>query len=128
MIRHGIGRVEEIVGVFALGSAAPSAARPAAVSVSVPVANAVERVVASAEAQVGRTVNYDPVYVRLRYPGGDIPLDRGVCSDVIVRALRGAGLDLQMAVHEDMARNFAAYPRKWNLRRPDPIIGHYRLA
>ena len=70
---------------------------------------------------------YDPRYVRIRYPGGDVPIDRGVCSDVIVRAYRHAGVDLQVLVHEDMKRNFAKYPQQWGLRGPDANIDHRRV-
>lgn len=81
----------------------------------------------AARRQVGRTVRYDPAYVRLAYPGGDVPADRGVCTDVIIRAYREAfGVDLQKLVHEDMARAFAAYPRTWGLARPDRNIDHRR--
>jgi uncharacterized protein YijF (DUF1287 family) len=73
-----------------------------------------EKLLAAAGEQVGETVRYDPTYVRLDYPGGDVPRERGVCTDVIVRAYRdGLGLDLQRLVHEDMKRSFAAYPRRW---------------
>lgn len=87
-----------------------------------------ERLVAAARGQIGRTVVYDPAYVRLAYPGGDVPLERGVCSDVVIRAYRTAfGLDLQEQVHRDMAANFTAYPRTWGLRRPDRNIDHRRV-
>ena len=81
----------------------------------------------AAEAQVGVTLTYDPSYVVIDYPGGDVPRDRGVCSDVVVRAFRQAGIDLQVAVHEDMKRSFASYPQLWGLRRPDPNIDHRRV-
>ncbi|RCK78107.1 MAG: hypothetical protein OZSIB_1756 [Candidatus Ozemobacter sibiricus] len=83
--------------------------------------------IAAAMAQVGQTVYYDPAYVKLAYPGGDVPLERGVCTDVVIRALRRLGFDLQKEVHEDMRRAFAAYPRKWGLTRPDPNIDHRRV-
>ena len=86
-----------------------------------------QRVAAAALAQVGVTVDYDPSYTRLAYPGGDVPLARGVCSDVVVRALRRLGVDLQQLVHEDMRASFSAYPRKWGLRRPDRNIDHRRV-
>ena len=87
-----------------------------------------EKLVRAAKAQVGRTVLYDPAYVRLAYPGGDVPADRGVCTDVVIRAYRaGLGVDLQQLVHEDMARAFAAYPRTWGLKRPDSNIDHRRV-
>ncbi len=87
-----------------------------------------DRLIAAAEAQIGVTLHYDPAYVRLTYPGGDVPEDRGVCTDVVIRAYRKAhGYDLQKAVHEDMARNFGAYPALWGLRRPDRNIDHRRV-
>lgn len=86
------------------------------------------KLIAAAETQIGRTVIYDPAYVRLAYPGGDVPMERGVCCDVVVRAYRaGLNLDLQKLVHEDMARAFSAYPKTWGLRRPDSNIDHRRV-
>ena len=82
----------------------------------------------AARQQIGVTVTYDPAYVKLAYPGGDVPPDRGVCADVVIRAFRDArGLDLQKLVHEDMAANFKAYPNRWGLRRPDANIDHRRV-
>jgi uncharacterized protein YijF (DUF1287 family) len=86
-----------------------------------------ERVIAGAIEQTTYTFKYDPAYVRLAYPMGDVPRDRGVCSDVIVRAFRNAGVDLQKEVHEDMRRSFSSYPRRWGARRPDPNIDHRRV-
>ena len=83
--------------------------------------------VAAARAQVGVTVRYDPTYTALPYPNGDVPADRGVCTDVVIRALRGSGLDLQQQVHEDMRAHFDAYPRHWALRGPDRSIDHRRV-
>ena len=77
--------------------------------------------------QIGITVEYDPSYVKLPYPGGDVPPDRGVCTDVVIRALRGIGIDLQQAVHEDMRKHFAVYPRIWGLKKPDKNIDHRRV-
>lgn len=77
--------------------------------------------------QVGITRTYDPSYVRIAYPGGDIPQERGVCADVIVRAFRKIDVDLQVAVHDDMKRDFRAYPQMWGLRRPDTNIDHRRV-
>ncbi len=81
----------------------------------------------AALAQVGVTTIYDPSYVKLRYPNGDHPRSRGVCSDVVIRSFRAIGIDLQVAVHEDMKRNFDAYPKMWGLRAPDPNIDHRRV-
>lgn len=80
-----------------------------------------------ARRQIGVTVEYDSAYVGLAYPGGDVPEERGVCTDVVIRALRLLDFDLQKEVHEDMKRNFAAYPKYWGLKRPDKNIDHRRV-
>ena len=85
-------------------------------------------IVTAARTQVGKTVTYDPAYVSLKYPGGDVPEDRGVCTDVIIRALRvSLAVDLQKAVHEDMAAHFSAYPKAWGLKTTDKNIDHRRV-
>ncbi len=86
-------------------------------------------VVSAARRQVGVTVHYDPAYRTLAYPNGDLPPERGVCTDVVIRALRVArGLDLQAAVHEDIRAHTAAYPlRRWRASRPDASIDHRRV-
>lgn len=88
---------------------------------------AVARLLAAAHAQVGVTVHYDGGYTKLAYPGGDVPVERGVCTDVVIRAYRAAGTDLQVAVHQDMRANFGAYPRLWGLRGTDRNIDHRRV-
>jgi uncharacterized protein len=85
------------------------------------------QLIAAARAQVGATREYDAAYTRLRYPLGDVPLERGVCTDVVVRALRAVGVDLQRLVHEDMTAHFEAYPRAWGLTRADANIDHRRV-
>lgn len=86
------------------------------------------RIAAAAEAQVGVVTICDPAYVALDFPGGDVAPERGVCTDVLVRALRVAGgIDLQAAVHADMKADFAAYPALWGLTRPDRNIDHRRV-
>ena len=82
-----------------------------------------------AKIQVREGAVYTPGYFRLQYPNGDLPRDKGVCTDVVVRALRHAGFDLQKLVHEDMKANFDAYPqtRIWGLTKPDPNIDHRRV-
>ena len=88
----------------------------------------INAIVEAARKQVGVTITYDPAYVALDYPGGDVPREKGVCSDVAIRALReGRNLDLQKLVHEDMKSNFAKYPKIWGLRRPDRNIDHRRV-
>lgn len=90
-------------------------------------ASQITQVIAAAKSQVGVTRGYDGSYRRLTYPGGDVPQNTGVCTDVIIRAFRAAGVDLQVLVHRDMKANFAAYPRMWGLTRPDPNIDHRRV-
>jgi len=74
-------------------------------------------------------VTYDSAYHRLEYPGGDVPANIGVCTDVIIRSYRQLGIDLQKLVHEDMQANFRAYPSKriWGLTKPDKNIDHRRV-
>lgn len=86
-----------------------------------------EALVAAARKQIGVVVRYDPAYVALAYPNGDVAQDRGVCTDVAIRAFRAQGVDLQREVHEDMRANFARYPQKWGLRGPDRNIDHRRV-
>ena len=85
--------------------------------------------VAAAIERTRYVVVYDGSYRRLDYPGGDVPADRGVCTDLVIRAYRQLGFDLQQAVHEDMTRAFSAYPseRIWGLTRPDANIDHRRV-
>lgn len=72
-------------------------------------------------------VNYDPAYYSIKYPGGDVAADKGVCTDVIIRAYRKLGIDLQKDVHEDMKKNFSKYPKKFGLKKPDTNIDHRRV-
>jgi uncharacterized protein YijF (DUF1287 family) len=86
-----------------------------------------ERLVQSALERVQHTVRYDPAYVILDYPNGDVPADTGVCTDEVIRSYRALGIDLQKLVHEDMQRAFAAYPKDWGLRTTDKNIDHRRV-
>ena len=72
-------------------------------------------------------VRYDPSYVQISYPNGDVPANTGVCTDVVIRAYRKLGIDLQKEVHEDMKANFDKYPKIWGLSRPDRNIDHRRV-
>jgi len=81
----------------------------------------------AATARLTLNVTYDPSYVRIAYPMGDVPADRGVCADEIVRAYRALGVDLQQAVHEDMRAAFHRYPDSWGLTAPDSNIDHRRV-
>ena len=85
------------------------------------------KVIDAAVAQVGVTTGYDPAYVSISYPNGDVPMDTGVCSDVVIRSFRKAGVDLQKEVHEDMVQAFDSYPKKWGLSSPDSNIDHRRV-
>ena len=86
-----------------------------------------KQLVEAAIEQTKVTTGYDPAYVGIAYPGGDVPPETGVCSDVVVRAFRKTGIDLQKELHEDMARAWSAYPRKWGASRPDSNIDHRRV-
>lgn len=82
----------------------------------------------AAEGQVGVTTIYDPAYVALEFPGGDVAAERGVCTDVVIRALRIAhGIDLQLAVNRDMKAHFSKYPANWGLKITDRNIDHRRV-
>ena len=72
-------------------------------------------------------VTYDPAYYPIKYPNGDVAADKGVCTDVVIRAYRKLGIDLQKEVHEDMKKNFSKYPKKFGLKRPDTNIDHRRV-
>ncbi|MEX6633014.1 DUF1287 domain-containing protein [Hyphococcus lacteus] len=86
-----------------------------------------ERLSAAAIERTAHRIVYDPAYVRLDYPMGDVAPDRGVCADVVVRALRTLNIDLQEDMHVDMRSNFDAYPTHWGLTRPDRNIDHRRV-
>ena len=123
------------VGVFGLGlgcerleSASDQSKIPVIKESSDKAVVADSSIVQAARSQIGRTTIYDPAYVRLEYPGGDVPFERGVCTDVVIRALRkGAGLDLQKLVHEDMKKAFTKYPKIWGLKKTDRNIDHRRV-
>lgn len=93
---------------------------------SVTVADSPE-LVSAARQQTRSTVTYDGSYARIGYPMGDVPANRGVCTDLVIRAYRDIGIDLQVLVHEDMRAHFDLYPRLWALREPDTNIDHRRV-
>jgi uncharacterized protein len=88
-----------------------------------------KKLAAAAEERTHHAVRYDPAYVRIPYPGGDVPADTGVCTDEVIRSYRAVGVDLQKEVHEDMEQNFSAYPRRWRWLsgHPDTNIDHRRV-
>lgn len=85
------------------------------------------RLVESGVRQAGVTTSYDATYRAIPYPNGDVPIETGVCSDVVIRAFRRIGMDFQQLVYEDMRKNFGAYPNLWNLKAPDRNIDHRRV-
>lgn len=87
---------------------------------------AADKIVNGAKLEAIRRVVYNSSYVSVSYPYGDVPSGQGACTDVLVRALRNAGYDLQKLIHEDMKRHFALYPNNWGHTRPDPNIDHRR--
>ena len=86
-----------------------------------------DRLASAAVAQTKSTVIYDPAYVKIPYPNGDVDAGKGVCADVIIRAYRALGADLQELLHKDIAKNFSAYPKIWGLKGPDTNIDHRRV-
>ena len=88
-----------------------------------------DQLVSAAIERTHHSVRYDPAYVRIPYPNGDVPAGTGVCTDEIIRVYRAVGVDLQREVHEDMLRNFSAYPnqRRWMLAHTDTNIDHRRV-
>ena len=118
---HDMQISRAILAVLTLFAGTPLAATvPSPAPVGISLAQAAAR-------QVGVTTVYDPAYVRIGYPNGDVPAGRGVCADVVVRAFRRVGVDLQSEVHVDMVKNFGVYPRSWGLKRPDSNIDHRRV-
>ncbi len=97
---------------------------PATVPVTDP---QIQLLIQGATEQIGKTLFYDSSYRRLDYPGGDIPIERGVCTDVVIRAFRHVDLDLQVRVHQDMRKAFSKYPRRWGLKTTDRNIDHRRV-
>ncbi|MCB9033725.1 MAG: DUF1287 domain-containing protein [Chitinophagales bacterium] len=86
-----------------------------------------QKIMKNLDYQAHHTKYYDPAYVALDYPNGDIDISTGVCADVVVRALRSIDVDLQQRIHEDMKKDFKAYPNLWNLTKPDKNIDHRRV-
>ena len=119
----GIDRRLVLVGLGGALLSLRAVAQPAA-DASAPFAT---RVAIGAELRAQKVEVYDPAYVKLAYPMGDVPDDRGVCSDTVIRAFRHAGVDLQEEVHKDMVEAFSAYPQAWGLKKPDANIDHRRV-
>ena len=95
--------------------------------VGVVAAESSQDLVEAARARTRQREVYDGSYRVIGYPMGDVPNDRGVCTDLVIRAYRALQVDLQVLVHEDMTRQFSAYPQLWGLRKPDKNIDHRRV-
>lgn len=108
-------------------AAVPGLALAGCSRAEVPVQRTAARLIGAARGQIGTTVAYDPAYTRIPYPNGDVPQAKGVCTDVVIRAYRAIGIDLQKLVHEDMRDNFRLYPKAWGLKQPDSNIDHRRV-
>ena len=78
-----------------------------------------QKLVVKAFEQTKIEVKYEPAYVQIKYPNGDVPPNTGVCTDLVIRAYRGLNIDLQKLVHEDMVKHFEQYPKLWKLKKPD---------
>jgi uncharacterized protein YijF (DUF1287 family) len=101
----------------------PSVARPLPANSSTQLKQLIEAAIEQSKVTTG----YDPSWVKINYPNGDVPIETGVCSDVLVRAFRKAGIDLQKEVHEDMKRGWSEYPKKWGANGTDTNIDHRRV-
>ena len=88
---------------------------------------AADLILLGARQEAAQGTRYDASYAVIDYPGGDVPADRGACTDVVIRAFRNAGIDLQELIHEDMGKNFDSYPQKWGIDAPDSNIDHRRV-
>lgn len=124
----GITAYQYRKGLLKVARYAPTAARgvfPNAVQRVAPPNTTAKKIVDSSHAQIGTV--YDAAYKPISYPGGDVAKDKGACTDVVVRALRSVGVDLQKLMHEDMKKNFRRYPQKWGLDGPDKNIDHRRV-
>ncbi len=110
-------------------AAAIGVAPPVTVTKPLPAATSTQlkQLIEGAVAQSQVTTGYDPSYVKLEYPNGDVAPETGVCSDVVVRAFRKAGIDLQKEVHEDMKLAWAEYPKRWGAAGTDANIDHRRV-
>jgi uncharacterized protein len=102
----------------------PSYGKPTLASIE---NDSIKKMLENAVEQTSLTKSYDPAYTVLSYPMGDVPIEKGVCTDVVIRAMRKANFDLQKEVHQDMKANFSVYPKKWGLKKADSNIDHRRV-
>jgi uncharacterized protein len=128
-MRSALTRVLWLILVAAVGATSPAALLQRNYPESIAHQQFLKQLADAAVERTHHSVRYDPSYVRIPYPGGDVPADTGVCTDEVIRAYRALGIDLQKEVHEDMEKNFSAYPgkRTWQVSQPDPNIDHRRV-
>jgi uncharacterized protein YijF (DUF1287 family) len=106
----------------------PSNATKSSAKCVLPAASAAGLKIATAALELTKqSVSYDPTYFSIPYPMGDVPANKGVCTDVVIRTYRKLNIDLQEKVHNDMQANFAKYPKIWGLSRTDKNIDHRRV-
>jgi uncharacterized protein len=129
-----LNRRHLLLAAPALMTAASSLARAEApavnksAAITAPPTATAAKLIAAAQTQIGVTTRYNPAYERLAFPGGDVPVERGVCTDVVIRAYRAAfNADLQALINADMKAAFSVYPRTWGLTAPDTNIDHRRV-
>jgi uncharacterized protein len=124
-MRHRAIAVLLVLSSMTLAQSAIESTKPHAVSHS----QFLRKLAVAAIERTHHAVRYEPAYVRIPYPNGDVSPDTGVCTDEVIRSYRSLGVDLQKEVHEDMVQNFSAYPHKWTwlLPRPDSNIDHRRV-
>lgn len=115
--KTGINKLKFLIPVFLF----------TAIQYSIAQSNFSQQLSDAALALTQQQVEYDGSYFTISYPNGDVPKGKGVCCDVVIRAYRKLGIDLQKEVHEDMERNFSKYPKKWNLKKTDTNIDHRRV-
>ena len=130
----GTGRIRSLSTAFAvlivlIAASLVCEARQIPANATVAHQAVLQKLVLAAIERTHHSVRYVSSYVRIPYPGGDVPADTGVCTDEIIRIFRAVGIDLQKEVHEDMVQNFAAYPHYWraDTARPDSNIDHRRV-
>ena len=125
-IRHGMASVFLAAAFFFIPALSTAQTQPASTTSR---KEFLKRLVDAAEERTHHIVRYDPAYVRIPYPGGDVPAGTGVCTDEVIRSYRAVGIDLQEEVHQDMERSFSAYPqqRRWLLSHADTNIDHRRV-
>ena len=127
LLAAGCNQTSSVRGSAAPASIATPSPSPTAVPLPANASPQLKQFLEAAVAQSKVTTGYDPAWVKIDYPNGDVPPETGVCSDVVIRAFRKTGIDLQKQVHEDMQRAWSEYPKRWGARSTDTNIDHRRV-